>query len=621
MKKTKEYQAVNVFRSSKFQPDEFDNDKDRLTAFYQRNGYKDVKVLSDSSYPFKNNLLNLDITISEGDKYYFRNITWAGNTKYSSNELTTILGIRKGDVYNPEILERNLYINQGGIDVTSLYMDDGYLFFNVTPVETKIEHDSVDMEIRIFEGPQATINKVTVSGNTKTHDHVILRELRTKPGQKFSRSDIIRSQRELAQLGYFDPEKMNVVPKPNPKDGTVDLEYTVVEKPSDKIELSGGYGAGSFVGVLGLTLENFSIRNIFKKGWQGYPSGDGQRVSIRAQSNTASYQSVNFSFTEPWFGGKKPNSFTFSAFASRQHYIGSDGRAQDFNSPGISIGLGKRLKWPDDYFVLYHSLEYQYYTLNNFSLIGSFNTGYTNNISFRHLLTRNSTNDPIYPSSGSTISFQLQWTPPYSLFKGKDVDYAKETDQEKFKFIEYHKWKFDGAYYMGFGKKKNLVLMTGVDFGLIGLYNQALGYTPFERFYVGGDGLAGYYLDGRELVRLRGYENANALTPEVKDLNGNVIETGATIYNKYTVELRYPFVKSQAATIWGLAFVEGGNGWNRFQDYNPFDIRRSFGAGIRLYVPMLGLFGFDWGYGIDPSLDPTAAKAGSNFHFYIGGQP
>lgn len=618
-KKTKEKKWYNIFRSSKFEPDEYDDDKAKLLAFYHRNGFKDAKIVSDSTSPYEDNLVDVHINMSEGHKYYFRNIVWSGNTKYSSKDLAQILNIKKGDVYNPEQLERNLYINEAGIDITSLYMDDGYLFFSVTPVETHVENDSVDIEIRMFEGPQATINKVTVVGNTKTHDHVILRELRTKPGQKFSRADIIRSQRELSQLGYFDPEKMNVSPKPNPKDGTVDLEYTVVEKASDQIELSGGWGAGQLVGVLGLTLNNLSVRNIFKKGWQGYPSGDGQRLSIRAQTNGTSFQSYNASFTEPWFGGKKPNSLTVSLFYSVQKYgdLTNPSSLQILKSPGASVGLGQRLKWPDDYFVLNNSISYQYYAFQNYPLgISNFTSGYANNLNFRHLLVRNSAGpDPIYPTSGSVVSFSLQWTPPYSLLSHQN--YADMSLQDRYKYVEFHKWKFSAQDFMGLTHKKKLVLFTEADFGFLGTYNQALGVTPFERFYVGGDGLTGYYLDGRELIRFRGYNSPDDVTPKETNISNSVTTQGGTIYDRFTMELRYKVVGTPTATIYGLGFIEGGNAWLHFNDFNPFDVKKSAGVGVRVFLPMFGLLGVDWGYGFDKSL-MTGETSGGHFHFYIG---
>lgn len=629
MKKTKQSQPLNVFRNSKFKADEYENDKEAVLAFYRKNGYKDVQIVKDSTYMVEEDRLNVKINVSEGRKYYFRNIQWSGNTKYDSRFLSAILNIKKGDIYNPETLERNLYISQTGLDVTSLYMDDGYLFFSVTPVELLVENDSVDLEIRIFEGPQATINNVTVVGNTKTHDHVILREIRTKPGQKFSRSDIIRSQRELSQLGYFDPEKLGVNPKPNLSDGTVDIEYTVVEKPSDQIELSGGWGAGRLVGVLGLSLNNFSVRNMFKpKLWQGYPSGDGQRLSIRAQTNGPEYQSYNFSFTEPWFGGKKPHSFTFSAFYSVQNDRISKGDGSIANrylkTPGVSVGLGRRHQWPDDYFTSFLSLSYQYYTFQNYTFVPTFSDGYTNNLNGRILISRSATQgtNQIFPIGGSNTSFGVQATLPYSSLGLVNIgDGADLTPQERYKWIEYHKWKFDAAYYLPLTnpKKKNvLVLAAAANFGFLGMYNRQLGLAPFERFYVGGDGLAGYTLDGRELIRLRGYNDPEFVTPIIKNIAGEEIETGGTIYNKFVFELRYPLLMNEGMTFYGLAFVEGGNAYMRFKDYNPFELKRSVGVGIRAFLPMFGLIGFDYGYGLDPSINGNTTEKSGKFHFMIG---
>ena len=613
LKKTKERKWWNIFRKSKFVPSEFEEDKQKLVAWYQVHGFKDAKVLSDSVYKVSENYISIKINLSEGHKYYYRAINFTGNTKYDNKILNAILNIKKGDIYNPEILENKLYINQAGLDITSLYMDDGYLFFSVTPVETSVENDSIDMEIRITEGPQATISTVKVTGNTKTHDHVVLRELRTKPGQKFSRSDVIRSQRELSQLGYFNPEKMNVIPTPNPKDGTVALEYIVEEKPSDQIELSGGYGNNSIVGVLGLSLNNFSAKNVFKpKEWQGYPSGDGQKFSIRFQTTGAYYQSYNVSFSDPWFGGKKPIAFSVSPFISVLSNGAHGSTYYKLMIRGMSVGLGKKLKWPDDWFVLHNSVSYQYFTFQNYQLLTNFRDGYANNFYFKHVLSRPATlGSPIFPTGGTTLSFTLQWTPPYSLFSGNNL--STETPQQKYKLIEYHKWKFDGAYYLGLGASK-FVVMAAANFGFIGLYNQQLGLSPFERFFVGGDGLQGYSIDGRELIRLRGYSNYQAVTPTVAD--GVVDPPGATIYDKYTFELRYPFTSSQAATIYGLTFVEGGNAFLRFKEYDPFNIKRSAGVGIRLFLPMFGLLGFDWGYGFDNAL--PGGHAGGNFHLYIG---
>ncbi len=623
LKQTKVKNFFNIFKASRFQPDNYDDDKKKLLAYYQVHGFKDARIVSDSVYKVSDSRLAIKINVDEGHKYYFRNITWAGNTKYTSQQLDGVLNIHKGDLYNPGLLESRLTINPTALDVTSLYMDDGYLFFTLNPVETRADQDSIDLEIRISEGPQATVNHVTVTGNTKTHDHVILRELRTRPGQKFSRSDIIRSQRELSQLGYFNPEKMNVIPTPNPKDGTVDIQYIVEEKPNDQIELSGGYGANSLVGVLGLSLNNFSARNFFKPDkWQGYPSGDGQRLSMRIQTNGKYYQLYNMSFTEPWFGGKRPTSLSVSPFYSVQTngLPSYDPSSYAISIAGLSIGLGRRLKIPDDYFTLTNTLSYQYYTLTNYTLIPNFKTGNANNLYFKHTISHSTVTgldgNTVYLNNGSTISFTFQWTPPWSLFSNKD--YSTLPASKKYNLIEYHKWKFDAVYYLGLDRKKKLVVMAASNFGLIGLYNRQLGLAPFERFYVGGDGLQGYSIDGRELIRLRGYSNSAAVTPSETRIDGTPESAGATIYNRFTFEMRYPITTSQAATIYTLGFLEAGNAFQRFKNYNPFDVKRAAGVGIRVFLPMFGLLGFDWGYGFDNPL--PGGKSGWNFHIYIGQQ-
>jgi outer membrane protein insertion porin family len=492
-------------------------------------------------------------------------------------------------------------------------MDDGYLFFNVTPVEVSVDNDSIDLEMRIYEGKQARINKVTVSGNVKTNDRVIMREIRTKPGQLFSRADIIRTQRELAQLGYFDQEKLGVNPVPNPADGTVDIEYTVEEKPSDQLELSGGYGANQLVGTLGISFNNFSARNFFKKGaWRPLPSGDGQRLSLRAQTNGKYYQSYNASFTEPYLGGKKPNSLSVSVFYSKQTNgtSSSNENHQEINISGISVGLGKRLKKPDDYFSIYHEVSYQYYTLQNYGGTFLFSNGVSNNLSFQETISRNSIDAPIYPRTGSQLSLTLQLTPPYSLFNG--VNYKTATDAEKYKFIEYHKWKFTSSWFTKL--VGNLVLNTKIQYGFLGLYNRDLGASPFERFYLGGDGLSGYALDGREIIALRGYEN-NSVTPQ----NSSGSQIGGTIFDKYTLELRFPVSLNPSATIYFLTFAEAGNSWLKFKEFNPFNTKRSVGAGIRIFLPVFGLLGLDYGYGFDEIPNYPDANHGQ-FHFSIGQQ-
>jgi outer membrane protein insertion porin family len=586
---------------------------------------KTFKSVRDTT--FYKRFITIDMYVNEGNKYYFRNINWVGNAKYSSKDLNNVLNIKKGDIYDQENLDTKLYSNPNGSDVSSLYMDDGYLFFSVTPVETMVTGDSIDLEMRIFEGKQATINKVTIVGNTKTNDRVVMREIRTRPGQLFRRSDVLRTQRDLAQLGYFDPEKMNVIPTPNPANGTVDIEYTVEEKPSDQIELSGGYGGGRIVGTLGVSFNNFSGRNFFKKdSWRPLPSGDGQRLSIRAQSNGLYFQSYNISFTEPWLGGKKPNSLSVTAYYSIQtngqkKRITSDGEKipnpnrQSLDIFGASVGLGKRLKWPDDYFTLYQELDYQYYTLNNFGSIFSFSNGFSNNIYYKASVQRNSLQgNPIFPSGGSQIALTGQWTPPYSSFNGIDYTSPTLTDQQRYKFVEYQKYKFTTTFYTNLTNKKpvegkearNLILKTSAGFGFLTSYNNKVGLSPFERFYLGGSGLTGYALDGREIIALRGYDDQSLSE-----------RTGSAYITKYSLELRFPITTNPQATIFILGFTEGGNSWAKAKEFNPFNVYRSAGVGVRVFLPMFGLLGFDYGWRLDDVPTNPGMQKGQ-FHFTIG---
>lgn len=613
MKDTKEKKWYKIFTSSKFLDDKYQDDKTKIIAKYAEKGYRDAKIVSDSVYQVSPKRVAIKITVDEGNQYFFRNITWLGNTKHTSQELNNILGIKKGDIYDQSVLDQRLFMSQNGRDVSSLYMDDGYLFFSVTPVEINVESDSIDLEMRIYEGKQARINKVTVTGNIKTNDRVIMREIRTKPGALFSRADIIRTQRELAQLGYFDQEKLGVNPIPNPADGTVDIEYSVEEKPSDQLELSGGYGANQLVGTLGISFNNFSARNFFKKeSWSPLPSGDGQKLSLRAQTNGKYYQSYSASFTEPWLGGKKQNSFSVSVFHSIQTNgtSGSDLNHQEIKISGVSVGLGKRLKKPDDYFTIYHEVSYQYYTLKNYGGTFLFSNGVSNNLSFQETISRNSIDAPIYPRTGSQLSLTLQLTPPYSLLN--NLNYKTATDAEKYKFIEYHKWKFTSSWFTKL--VGNLVLNTKIQYGFLGLYNRDLGASPFERFYLGGDGLSGFALDGREIIALRGYEN-NSVTPQ----NANGAQIGGTIFDKYTFELRFPVSLNPSATIYFLTFAEAGNSWLKFKEFNPFSVKRSVGAGIRIFLPVFGLLGLDYGYGFDQIPNYPDANHG-HFHFSIGQQ-
>ncbi len=602
-----------IFKASKFIKDDYEADKALIIAKYNEEGFRDAVIVSDSVSRVNQNTIRVDIKVDEGIRYYFGDIKWVGNTKYSAQQLNDVLKIKRGDVYNQKELDANLNYNPNEIDISTLYLDDGYLFFQVVPVEVRVENDTIDIEMRIREGKQATINKVILKGNTRTNDHVVIRELRTRPGQLFSRSDIIRTTRELAQLRYFDPEKIVPNPIPNPNDGTVDIEYNVEETSSDQIELSGGWGYGRVVGTLGLSFNNFSARNIFKgSAWRPIPSGDGQKLSLRMQSYGKGYISYSASFTEPWLGGKKPNSFSVSYY----HSLYSNGVSkskenyQAFKIDGLTFMLGKRLEWPDDFFTLMNRISLQTYNLNNYGNIFAFGNGNGtfNNFSYGITLARNSIDSPIFQRSGSEVSLSLDVTPPYSLFSNKD--YITLDDQEKFKWIEYHKWKFSASLYRQV--VGNLVLSARTKYGFLGLYNNDIGVTPFDRYYLGGDGLSGANnLDGREIIGMRGYAN-ESLTPDYYK-NKNV---GATIYNKSTLELRYPLSLNPSATIYVMGFMEAGNAWKDFKSFNPFALKRSAGVGVRVFLPMFGLLGLDWGYGFDdvPGL-PSANKG--QFHFSI----
>ncbi|TAE87326.1 MAG: outer membrane protein assembly factor BamA [Bacteroidetes bacterium] len=629
LKKTKEKRRL--LAKSRYIEAEYEEDKQKIIEKYLALGYRDIEIVKDSVYRNDDKTLNIDITLNEGSKYYFRDIKFLGNTKYSTARLNEILKIQRGDVYNQSLLDSRLNMSQTELDISTLYMDDGYLFFRIEPVEVLVENDSIDLEIRILEGPQARINKVTVSGNTKTSDHVILRELRTKPGQLFSRSDITRSLRELASVGYFNPEALNVNPVPHPESGTVDIEYTVEERPNDQIELSAGWGANSIVGTLGLTLNNFSTRKMFdKSAWTPVPSGDGQRLSLRAQTNGTFFQSYSASLTEPWLGGKKPNALTVSVFHSVQSngYRKGEALRSALFTTGLSIGLAKRLRWPDDYFVVQHSANLQRYN-NVYNAFGQSNIpsipqGVSNSLSYRLIVSRNSTDQPIYPRKGSNISLSIQATPPYSMFNGKD--YSTISESERYNWLEFHKWKFDATFFTPIVGK--LVIMSRANFGFIGTYNSKVGMTPFERFWVGGAGLTGFNLDGRELIALRGYQD-NSLTPYntqvVQVQPGVYIENprreGGTIYNRYTFEVRYPISLNPQATVFPLIFAEGGGAWLKFRDFNPFQVYRSVGAGVRIFLPMFGMIGLDYGYGFDvPKYTTDGQVNRGNFHFLIGQQ-
>ena len=604
---------VRIFKASKFIDEKYEEDLAKLIAKYNENGYRDAVILRDSIYRNPDNTVNIDLYINEGRQYFFRNITWVGNTKYSSEVLSNVLKIQKGDVYNKQFLETNLSFNPNGLDVSSLYLDDGYLFFNAVPIEVLVENDSIDLEILIREGKQARIKKVSVSGNTKTNDHVVIRELRTMPGQLFSRSDIIRTTRELAQLRYFDPEKIVPDIRPNPQDGTVDIEYQVEEASADQIELSGGWGYGRIIGTLGLSFNNFSLKNFFNwDAWRPVPSGDGQKLSLRLQSYGKGYFSFSTSFTEPWLGGKKPHSLSLTYWYSlySNGLSKNDPNRSTFKINGVSVGLGRRLRWPDDYFSLYNAITMQFYNLYQYSQIFAFGsgTGEYINLAYNITLSRNSISQPIYPRSGSEVSVSLELTPPYSALSGNG--FTSISDLEQSKWIEYHKWKITGAFFTEIFDKA--VVMTRAKFGFLGKYSSAYSITPFERFYLGGDGLSGYNnLDGREIIGMRGYGN-ETITPNYY-INKNI---GGTIFAKYTLELRYPLSLNPSATIYAMGFLEGGNSWLGFSDFNPFAIYRTAGFGVRVFLPMFGILGLDWGYGFDEVPGIPSAN-GSQFHFSI----
>lgn len=607
LKETKEKKFFRIFKTSKFIQDSFEEDLEQVIALYKEKGYRDARIIKTEKRDHTKKTLDLDIIIEEGIQYYFRDIDWLGNTKYKSEYLDQLLGIQSGDLFDEKMMNERLQMSMSGTDISSLYMDDGYLFFNIDPVEILVEEDSIDFEIRIYEGKQATINKVTVVGNTKTNEHVIMREIRTKPGELFRRSDIIRSQEELNRLNYFNPQTLGVNPKPDPQTGNVDIEYSVEEKPSDQIELQGGWGAGRMMGTFGVTFNNFSVKNILDKStWSPLPSGDGQRISLRASSNGSYYQNYSFSFTEPWLGGNKPNSLTFSAYHSIQDYSTAE-QDNRMDITGINIGLGKRLKWPDDYFSMSQSISFQKYDLKNRTLVTGFDNGISKNLTYKVVLSRSSVFDPVFPKTGSKFTFTGDFTPPYSLFN--DKDYANMTLKEKYEWLEYYKIKLNGTWYAN--PFADLVVKAHSEFGLLSAYNSDIGIPPFERFYVGGSGLtSGYNLNARETVGLRGYNDG---------MVSNHLEGGASIYSKYILELRYPLSLNPSSTIYATAFAEAGNAWGQFNDFNPFQVKRSMGMGVRIFMPMFGLLGFDFAYGYDP-LPGTLEKSGWQTHFSIGQQ-
>ncbi len=645
MKETHAATWYNFFKSKKFKEKEYQTDRKTVLDAFNEAGYRDARLVRDSVYLIDDKHLNIDMDFDQGKKYYFRNITWTGNSVYPSEVLNNILQIKKGDVYDVVTMEKRLHGGgkENEYDVSKMYKDNGFLFFNVTPVEVNIQNDSIDVEMRISEGKPATLNEVIINGNDLTNERVVRRQLMTRPGYLFSQSDFERSIREIASMGQFDAEAImqygsgyNIIP--NQLNNTVDVIYNVTEKPSSQLELSGGWGGNTFVLTAGVSFNNFSTRRMFEKGaWRPVPLGDAQNLAFRFQTNGRYYTNLSASFTEPWLFGKRPTSLSISGYYSRMTdsylAIGILSTDKMFEVFGFNAGLGTRLKWPDNYFVLYNNLSWQTYKLTNWTnSYFAFNDGISHNLSYTISLSRNSTDQQIYPRTGSEFSASLQLTPPYSLFRKytwaydandkrvklpvdsyKDVNYDTWTSAERYKWIEYHKWKFNATVYTKL--IGDLVLMTRAQFGYLGYYNRNWGYSPFENFQVGGDGMSGYMTYGAEIISLRGYEDYSLTPRKMTPYSRNYESYAGNVYDKFTVELRYPVILQPQSTIFVLAFLEGGNCWSDIREFNPFQIKRSAGVGVRVFLPMIGLLGVDWGWGFD---DPV--NGGSQFHFVLGQQ-
>ena len=645
MKKTNDNNIINFFRPKKFVASEFENDKKLVIDKYNEIGYRDAIIVSDSIVPSPDDSTRVDVylTIDEGGKYVFGDIDWVGNTVYPYEYLNAVLGIKKGDTYN--LKELNKRLNDDDDAVSKLYTDQGYLFFNVDPVEVRIKGDSIDFEMRMYEGQPATINQINIVGNTRVYEHVVRRELYTKPGQLYSQSDIMRSLRELAQMGHFDQEKLVPDIQPNPEDGTVDVTYQLETKSSDQIEFSLGWGATGLIGTLGLKFTNFAIQNLFNpESYRIVPQGEGQTFSINARTNGVYYTSASVSFLEPWLGGKRPNSLSANIFFASQtgysdryyqayqnlyntyynyySYAGNSNYLQQLQESeadpdkhlrtfGVSLGYGKRLSWPDDYFSFYGELSYQMYMMKDWPYM-ILTDGISHNFALNLQLSRSSIDNPIYTRRGSQFTLGLKITPPYSLIKGTtDAEYAQMTTSEKYNLLEYHKWKFSGKVFTPLSADSKLVLMARAEFGYLGHYNKNV-KSPFESYYMGGDGMSSYSSYSTEYVAMRGYQSGS-LTPYDPATGRNM----GYVYNKFSMELRYPIALEQNATIWALAFVEAGNCFADIRDYNPFNLKRSAGVGVRLFLPMFGLMGIDWGWGFDP-INGSTQYGGSQFHFVLG---
>ncbi|SHG67417.1 Beta-barrel assembly machine subunit BamA [Winogradskyella jejuensis] len=631
MKNTKKKNPIRLLKRSKYVEEDYKEDLVSLVDKYKENGYRDARVLRDSIIYNDDKTISLVIDVEEGEKYTFGKIDFVGNTVYTDEFLSQILRIEEGDTYNGVELKKRIADEEkpDGIDITNIYQNTGYMFSTINPVEVSADGNVIDLEIRITEGKPAYFNSVTVKGNDITNDHVIYREIRTRPGELYSRANIIRTIRELGQLGFFNAQA--IVPdikNPNPVDGTLDIEYTVEEQGSSQIELQGGYGGGGFIGTLGLSFNNFSLRNILNgEAYKPVPRGDGQSLALRLQASQF-FQTYSFSFSEPWLNGRKPFQLSTSISHSRQFLFDPQTRRADrsrrFNITGITFGISTRLKEPDDYFLFSQALSYQHYDLQNYNTgLFTFGDGSSNNLSYTIGLTRNNTyNDPIYPTGGSNFAVSAKLSLPYSLFNGvdykalkeerdgldpvADIDRIGQIDQERFKWLEFYKVKFKADWYAEVAKK--LVLRPSVEFGFLGAYNNDRGVIPFERFFLGGDGLGNFALDGREVIQLRGYPNQSLSSQD-----------GGSIYNKFSLELRYPITLGQGAKIYALSFLEGGASVNSFRDFNPFDLQRSAGVGVRIFMPAFGLLGIDFGHGFDP-LPGLSQKNGWETHFIIGQQ-
>ena len=650
MKKTNEKKRlVNLFRQKKFVEQDYENDLNLIIKKYNELGYRDARIVSDSVAAYNDKLVDVFITVEEGQQYFISDITWAGNTVYPSSTLDAILGMKAGDVYDQTLLNKRTLEDDDA--VANLYMNNGYLFFQLVPIESKIEGDSIALEMRISEGPQATINSIVINGNDRLYEKVIRRELHVRPGELFSKDDLMRSAREIAQTGHFDPESMDIQPEPNPDNGTVDLIFNLTSKNNDQIELSAGWGQTGVIGKVALKFNNFSIKNLFNPGsYKGIiPQGEGQTFTISAQTNAKYYQAYSVSFLDPWFGGKRPNSLSVSAYYSRQtgvnsnfynrsyydpYMMGAYGFGWGYNSDyyqysyesaydpnkflqmaGVAVGFGKRLNWPDNYFTFQAQLSYNWYYLKNWEYLYYMNNGTSNSFVLGLSLSRNSIDNPIYTRSGSQFSLDLSITPPVSLFRDKNWQALYEQSQrgsqaatkEMYSWIEYWKLKFKARTYTPLTDptgKWTLVLMTRADIGLLGSYNKYL-KSPFETFFVGGDGMSGSVGYAQETIALRGYDNG-AFTPWKKD---------GYAYTRFCLELHFPFMLQPSTTIYGLAFLEGGNAWTDVKDFSPFNLKRSAGAGVRIYLPMVGMMGIDWAYGFDTVF---GEKGGSHFHFILG---